>query len=79
MSENMSFIWWKNHRNEFASKSNLMDVQFVSLVVRAIKGLFKRQENTVVTHYLEYRWCDSTERALNEQLMGRRNCTGDRF
>jgi len=47
---------------------------------RAIKRLFKRsQENTVVTHYPGYRWCDSTERALNEQLMGRRNWIGDRF
>jgi hypothetical protein len=58
----------------------MMYVQIVSLVVRAIKGLIKRsQENTVATHYLGYRWCDSTERALNEQLMGRRNWIGDRF
>jgi len=80
MSENMPFIWWKNYRNESSSKSNMMDVQIVSRVVRVVKALFKRsQKNTVVTHYSEYRWCDSTERALNEQLMGRRNWTADRF
>jgi hypothetical protein len=48
----------------------MMCIQIVSLVARAIKGLFKRsQESAVVTHYSGYRWCDSTERALNEQLM----------
>jgi len=56
----------------------MMYVQTVSLIVRAIKRLFERnQENTVVTHYSGCRWCDSTERALNEQVMGRRNWIGD--
>jgi len=58
----------------------MMYVQIVSLVVRAITGLFKRsQENAVVTHYSGYRWCDSTELALTEQLMGRSNWIRDRF
>jgi hypothetical protein len=58
----------------------MMYIQIVSLAARAIKGLFKRsQESAVVTHYLGYRWCDSTERALNEQLMGRRSWTENRF
>jgi hypothetical protein len=58
----------------------MMYIQIVSLVARAIKGLFKRsQESAVVTHYSGYRWCDSTERALNEQLMGRRSWTENHF
>jgi len=58
----------------------MMSIQIVSLIARAIKDLFKRsQENAVVTHYSGYKWCDSTERALNERLMGRRSWTGNRL
>lgn len=58
-----------------------MYIQIVALVARAIKGLFERaigfleqdvkSKHAVIAHYSGYRWCDSTERALNEALMGR--------
>ena len=58
-----------------------MYILFVALVARAIKGLFERaigfleqdvkSKYAVIAHYSGYRWCDSTERALNEALMGR--------
>ena len=51
-----------------------MYVQIVSLVIRAIKTLFARsEEHTIIAHYSGCRWCDSTERALKEDLMGGRS------
>ena len=56
------------------SGGNTTYIQIVSLIARAIEGLFKRgQEHAVVSRFSKYRWCDSTERELNEELMGRRS------
>ncbi|HEX3341899.1 MAG TPA: hypothetical protein VHT68_22300 [Pseudolabrys sp.] len=56
------------------SSGNAKYVQIVSLITRAIGGLFKRcQKHVVVSRFSGYRWCDSTERELNEELMGRRS------
>ena len=32
----------------------------------------------IVEHYAAYRWCDSTERALSNELMGRGSWLGGR-
>jgi hypothetical protein len=32
-----------------------------------------REQRIVIAHYSGRRWCDSTERALNSELMGRRS------
>jgi len=56
-----------------------MYIQITSLVAQAIKTLFQRsEENTIIAHYAGCRWCDSTERELNESLMGRRSWSGNR-
>ena len=57
-----------------------MYIQIVALVARAIKALFERNgERAIIAHYLGFRWCDSTERELNDQLMGGRSWFGNRF
>ena len=57
-----------------------MYIQIVSLVAQAIKALFVRsEEHTIIAHYSGCRWCDSTERELNENLMGGRSWFGNRF
>jgi len=57
-----------------------MYIPLASLAAGAIKRLLKRaaacleQRSTnraVIAHYASRRWGDSTERALNEALMGR--------
>jgi len=57
-----------------------MFIQIVSLVTRAIKALFEgSEEHTIIARYSGRRWCDSTERALNENLMGGRSWFGNRL
>jgi hypothetical protein len=57
-----------------------MYIQIVSLVAQAIKALFERGgERAIVAHYSGFRWCDSTEREMNDQLMGGRSWFGNRF
>jgi hypothetical protein len=57
-----------------------MYIQIVSLVARAIKALFERSgEHAIIAYYSRLRWCDSTERELNEDLMGQRSWFGNRF
>jgi hypothetical protein len=57
-----------------------MYIQIVSLVARPIKALFERSgEHAIIAHYSGLRWCDSTERELNEDLMGERSWLGNRF
>jgi len=65
-----------------------MYISFLSFVVRAIKSLLTRMiasagqlhaSQAIIAHYAARRWCDSTERALNEELMGRGNWLGNRF
>jgi hypothetical protein len=53
-------------------------IQIVSLVARAIKTFFECSEkHAIIAHYSGCRWCDSTERELNENLMGGRSCFGN--
>lgn len=57
-----------------------MYIQIVSLVAQAIKALFERsEEHTIIAHYSGCRWCDSTERELNMNLMGGRSWFGNRL
>jgi hypothetical protein len=66
-----------------------MSISFFSLEARAIKRLFERaiafleedaqSKRSIIARYSTRRWCDSTERALNEELMGRSSCLGARF
>ncbi len=66
-----------------------MYIRFVALVARAAKVLFERvitfleydvqSRRAIILHYTAYRWCDSTERALSEELMGRSSWLGNRF
>ena len=57
-----------------------MYVQIVSLFAQAIKALFERRgERAIVAHYAGFRWCDSTEREMNDHLMGGRTGFGNRF
>lgn len=57
-----------------------MYIQIVSLVAQAIKALFERSgERTIIARYAGFRWCDSTEREMNDQLMGGRSWFGNRF
>jgi len=51
-------------------------------VARAFKCFFEitgafvkegtREQRIIIARYSGHRWCDSTERALNSELMGRR-------
>ena len=54
-----------------------MYIQIVSLVAQAVKTLFERSEEPVIIAH--FRWCDSTERELNDHLMGGRSWFGNRF
>jgi hypothetical protein len=57
-----------------------MYIQIVTLVAQAIKTLFERSgERTIIARYVGFRWCDSTEREMNDQLMGGRSWFGNRF
>ena len=66
-----------------------MYIQFVSLGARAIKRLFEpmiaflaqavNSKHAIIAHYSAHRWCDSTERALNKELMGRGSWLGNCF
>ena len=57
-----------------------MYIQIVSLVAQAIKALFGRsEERAIIEHFTGCRWCDSTERRLNDHLMGRRSWFGNRI
>jgi hypothetical protein len=57
-----------------------MYIQIVSLVAQAIKALFERSgERAIIAHYAGFRWCDSTEREINDQLMGGRSWFSNRF
>jgi len=58
-----------------------MYIHFVSIVARTLSGLSQRvarllaqdsqREHAIIVHYSAYRWCDATERALSNELMGR--------
>jgi len=58
-----------------------MSVQIVSsaglLIERLVEGFVKllerdiQSKHEIIAHFSAYRWCDSTERALNRELMGR--------
>lgn len=66
-----------------------MYLPLLSLAAIAIKRFCKRtaafleqavqSEQAIFAHYAGRRWCDSTERALNEELMGRGSWLGNRF
>ena len=57
-----------------------MYIQIVSLFAQAIKALFERSgERTIIAHYAGFRWRDSTEREINDQLMGGRSWFSSRF
>ena len=57
-----------------------MYIQIVSLVAQAIKALFERsEEHAIIAHFTGCRWCDSTERELNDHLMGGRSWFGNQF
>ena len=50
-----------------------MYIQIVSLIAQAVKALFARSgEHAISARYSGCRWCDSTERELNDHLMGGR-------
>lgn len=58
-----------------------MYIHFVSIVARTFRGLSERatrfltqdsqREHAIIVHYSAYRWCDATERALSNELMGK--------
>jgi len=58
-----------------------MYIHFVSIVARTLSGLSQRvarflaqdsqREHAIIVHYSAYRWCDATERALSNELMGK--------
>jgi hypothetical protein len=66
-----------------------MYIRFVSLGARVIKRLFERviaflgqrvhSKHAIIAHYSAHRWCDSTERSLNEELMGWGSWLGNYF
>jgi hypothetical protein len=66
-----------------------MYIRLVSLGVRAIKRVFERviaflaqgvhSKHVIIAHYSTHRWCDSTERALYKELMGRDSWLGNCF
>jgi len=57
-----------------------MYIQIISLVAQTIKALFEPSgERTIIAPYAGFRWCDSTEREMNDQLMGGRSWFGNRF
>jgi hypothetical protein len=56
-----------------------MYIRFVSLGARVIKRLFERVIAFLAQHYSAHRWCDSTERALNKELMGWGSWLGNYF
>jgi len=63
-----------------STKGNTMYIQIVSLFAQAIKALFEhRGERAIIAHYAGFRWCDSTEREMNDHLMGGRTWFGNRF
>ncbi len=53
-----------------------MYIHFVAMIAGAFKGLFERvlcflqSRCPIIEHYAAFRWCDSTERALSNELMG---------
>jgi len=67
----------------------MMYIPLVSLAAGAMKLLLKRvlafldlavhSKHAIIAHYSTRRWCDSTERALNEDLIGRGSWLGNRF
>jgi hypothetical protein len=66
-----------------------MYIPLLSIVAIAIKRLWRQavafleqavhSKHAIIAHYATRRWCDSTERALNEELMGRGSWLGNRF
>jgi hypothetical protein len=57
-----------------------MYIQIVSLIAQAVKALFARSgEHAISAHYSGCKWCDSTERELNDDLMGKRTRFGNLF
>jgi hypothetical protein len=66
-----------------------MYIRFVSLGARTIIRAFERviallahsvhSKHAIIAHYSAHRWCDSTERALNKELMGRGCWLGNCF
>jgi len=57
-----------------------MYIQIVSLVAQAIKALLERsEEHAIIAHYSGFRWCDSTEREMNDQLMGGRSWFANQY
>jgi len=57
-----------------------MYIHIVTLVAQAFKVLFERnEEHAIIAHYSGCKWCDSTERELNDHLMGGRSWFGNRF
>jgi hypothetical protein len=60
-----------------------MNIHVAAIIARASRGLLERSvrfleketqsRHAIIAHYSAYRWCDSTERALNNELMGRGN------
>jgi hypothetical protein len=59
---------------------HMMYVHFVSVIARALRGLFERvirfleqdsqRNHAIIVRYSTYRWCDATERALSNELIG---------
>jgi hypothetical protein len=57
-----------------------MYIQIISLVAQAIKTLFERsEERAIIAHYSGFKWCDSTEREMNDQLMGGRSWLANQY
>jgi len=66
-----------------------MFIQLLSLAARAAKGLFAgvltflerdaQSKQAIIAHYSGRRWCDTTERALNHELMGSGSWLANRF
>jgi hypothetical protein len=66
-----------------------MFIRFIILVARAINGLIQDaiafgersadSRHALIAHYVGRRWCDSTERELNDALTGRGSWLGNRF
>ena len=65
-----------------------MYIHFAAMIAGAFKGLLERvlcfleqdaqSQRPIIEHYAAYRWCDSTERALSNELMGRGSWLGGR-
>ena len=57
-----------------------MYIHFVSMTARAFRSLFEHvityleqdsRRHAIIVYHSAYRWCDATERALSNELIGR--------